>query len=234
MVQERRSLLIGILRKYFHEKGYSETAPFEGLDLTFTNKRTTVGVKVLSYSSNPVKDQKAIRSCMYRLLRDKPCDEIYFATEEIRYSHLPSFEEFKESGIGLLKVSEDRIEVAVPARPFGDASGLTVQGKLPATRGSTPATVVPFSEEILFKELERKVIELIERKITEHLAGKVQATNTLLEVSSESQVAKSEVWNGDRGRDYRNFDLSEGGALQDVDFLKGNPWLSELMKRGSG
>ncbi|MEM0023158.1 MAG: hypothetical protein QXG48_00270 [Thermofilaceae archaeon] len=232
MVQERRSLLIDFLRKYFQEKGYSETTPLEGLDLVFASGRRTVGVKLLSYSSNPVKDQKAIRSFMYRLLREKPCDEIFFATEEIRYSHLPRFEEFKESGIGLLKVLEGRIEVAVPARPFEDVSGLTERGRLPARRDGTPATVLSFPEEILYKELERKVVELIEQKITEHLTRKVQATTIPLEVSSESQVAKSKVQNGDRGRDYTDSGFREGTALQDVDFLKGNPWLVELMKRG--
>lgn len=234
MVQEGRTLLINSLKRFFSEKGYREAEPMEDLDLVFAGYSKTIGVKLLFYTSNPAKDQKAARGYIYRLLREKPCDEIYFAVEEVRYSHLPRFEEFKESGIGLLRVHEDRVEIAVPARPFEQLNTTPVAQRKPLASGhSSLASGTLLPEEVLIKEIERRVVELVEQRLAEYLGGRAPATHPLVKGPEEHSLA-------DRFEKLREASIQshaeaidlQGSALPDIEFLKGNPWLGVLMKRG--
>lgn len=215
MVQERRALLINRLKEYFRSQGYREVAPARGTDLCFERDGTRAGVKLIEFTGHPVKDRSLARSCVYRFLREEPCDLIYLAVEEVRFSHLPKPEEFDESGVGLLMVNDEGVKVAFPAKLIRNAHA-------PAQHTATliDRTSATFSvEETVLKELERRILEQLEKRIIERL-NKADATITTLAGSStaSSQSGPAPLLPPE---------------ILDVEFVKGNPWLKELSGRGT-
>jgi hypothetical protein len=94
MVQERSSLLTesplaDAVRRYYAELGYTEIEPPEGVDVAFRKGEHRIGVRLVKFSRSSVRDRRFIRSEIYRLLRDRPCEELYIAVEEISFGRLP-------------------------------------------------------------------------------------------------------------------------------------------------
>jgi len=142
--------------------------------------------------------------------------------EEVLPSHLPEPVEFRESGIGLLRVSWGGVEVAFPAAPLRSSAGERAGRESPrAAPSSRPAA--PPIEEIVRRELERivkaQLSEVLERVV------KVAVAPPSIDGSSEVKLAAklSDAPAGAQGVSTE--------ALVDVDFLQGNPWLVEIARR---
>ena len=223
MVQERRSLLVDTLRRYFLGQGYREVNPPPELDVAFERTGQITGVKIFFFSGSPVRDQRALRSLMYRILRERCCDMAYIAVEDLRYGHLPRYEEFKESGIGLLKVGESWVDVAVLAKPL-NSSLKPVTGFSYEVPSAAPTDGLI---EGFVQELERKILERLERKITEELS-KVAPLSALDANGKGMTIQTSPL------RDKHEKGSDNGPPildLLDIDFIKGNPWLQEIQRK---
>ncbi len=227
MVQERSSLLIEAVRRHFLGEGYSEEEPPAGFDAAFRKGGELVGVKVFTFSSNPVRDRRALRSLLYRILRERACDLAYVVVDEVRYSHLPSSAEFEESCVGLLKVGEGGVEVAVRAKPLRGA-GRALEAP------AAGASAVP---------LEGARIEALERRI-EALEALLQRLESALQKLSPERAPPLEptagggAVTGGGGRAAPQAQappapVGVGGelAVLDLPFIRDNPWIRSLASR---
>jgi len=222
MVQERRALLRTRIREYFTSLGYREVACPDRIDAAFERDGVVVGVKMIELTSNPARDKRFVRRCMLSLLRERPCDLIYLAVEEVLPSHLPEPVEFRESGIGLLRVSWGGVEVAFPATPLRSSAGEKVGGESPRAVPSSQPAALPI-EEIVRRELER----ILKAQLSEVLERVVKAAVTPPPMDGSSEV-KFVAKLGDASAGAQGVTTE---ALVDVDFLRGNPWLAEIARR---
>lgn len=211
-----KSSLTDAVRKYFAEQGYMEIEPPEGVDVAFRKGEHRVGVKLVKFSRSSVRDRRAIRSELYKMLRDKPCEELYIAVEEISFGRLPLPYEFRESGIGLLKVSGASVEVVIPATPFrrefvAPARDIFREDRFPRVEGE----YVSVDQLVkVVKEL-RELLEEVRRYSGVHAESFGKLSDGKLPHSVNKEAAQSEVKENERNLEY---------PLA-VDFIKDNPWL---------
>jgi len=221
MVQEGGALLTvnraaDAVKQLFAQLGYAEVEPPKGVDLAFKKGNRIIGVNLVKFSRSVVRDRRFIRSEIYRLLREKPCDEVYIAVEGISFGRLPPPYEFRESGIGLVEIGGSSARIAIPAAPLrGENFGLAPERSSPAgAEASSAAQLAEIVRELkaLLKELKRG--ELI--------------SETLEVASSRAPVKIEAAERAEGGASETGEDL---GRLLAVDFVKDNPWLSILRER---
>lgn len=230
MVQERGALLtrdqlLEVIKQYFTAAGYTEIEAPEGVDLALRKGDRSVGIRLLKFSKNPARDRRLVRSEIYRLLRERPCDELYIAVEEISFARLPPSYEFKESGIGLLKVDGSSVEVAIPATPIrarsAEAEGGGARESFHRGAGWSPELVSGAQ----FMEIVRELKALLEeaKRQARWGAGATSEGGTLVAAGRGSEGAVERRVG------------EEGAAEQSLpvaDFLRDNPWLKIIGGKG--
>jgi hypothetical protein len=222
MVQERSSLLTesplaDAVRRYYAELGYTEIEPPEGVDVAFRKGEHRIGVRLVKFSRSSVRDRRFIRSEIYRLLRDRPCEELYIAVEEISFGRLPPPYEFRESGIGLLRVSGSSVEVAIPATPLKKVVATSTRHTL--QEGGSSRSVGDEYLEVdqlvkVVKEL-KELIEEVKKRSDALAASSDRKSDANVSATALEDVVHSEAKENEKNIDY----------VLAVDFIKGNPWL---------
>jgi len=222
MVQEGGALLtadraVDAVKRLFAQLGYAEAEPPEGVDLAFRKGDRVVGVKLVKFSRSVARDRRVIRSEIYRLLREKPCDEVYIAVEGVSFGRLPPPYEFRESGIGLVEVEGASARVAIPAAPLRERPAEQ------ALERPSPAAAAA-GDAARLAEIVRELRALLEELKKSEVGGKV----------SESLSAPVRIENAERAEGRTGGAGEELERLLAADFIKDNPWLSILRERREG
>ncbi|MDW8003645.1 MAG: hypothetical protein RMI04_02370 [Thermofilaceae archaeon] len=216
-----------VVRKYFEKQGFREINPPVGIDVAFTCGETTVGIKFVKLSQNPVKDRRLIRNMLYQLLRDKPCDEMYLALEDIIYSHLPAPEEFQMSGIGLLKLNKHLLEVVIRAvsvtsRSLHSKNSLNHSANNNEKENKHVRLVI---DDQIIKSIKEDIIQEVYRRVVDEIK---KNNNIICNKENINLINEIEV------KDINNFknDIQKLPLSNELlEFLKDNPWLNIIGKR---
>jgi len=204
------------VKRFFAQLGYTEIEPPRDVDLAFRKGDRTVGVKLVKFSRSVVRDRRLVRGEIYRLLREKPCDEVYIAVEGVSFGRLPPPYEFKESGIGLVEVDGSLARIAIPAAPLREKPARLAL-EWPSPSGAVASDAAQLAE--IVRELKALLEEL---KRGEPLGRASESGSPRAPVRAEvAEQAESET--GGTGEDLEH--------LLAADFIRGNPWLSILRER---
>jgi len=222
MVQERGSLLTesplaDAVRRYFAELGYTEIEPPEGVDVAFRKGEHRIGVRLVKFSRSSVRDRRFIRSEIYRLLRERPCEELYITVEEISFGRLPPPYEFRESGIGLLRVNGSSVEVAIPATPLRKVVATSTSHTLQEGRSSRSVgnEYVDIDQLVrVVKEL-KELIEAVKKRDEALVASSDKGGDSNVSTTTLEGMVHSETKESEKNLDH----------MLAADFIKGNPWL---------
>lgn len=231
MVQARNPLLVfeskEVVRRYFEKEGFREINPPVGIDVAFTSGEKTVGIKFVKFSQNPVKDRRLIRNLLYQLLRDRPCDEMYLAVEEISYSHLPTPEEFQMSGIGLVKLSEHLLEVMVKAvsiPPRSPYSKSSLTHSMNSNNKENDSVKLVLDDQII-KSIKEDIIQEVCRRIIDEIKKNHYIVNKIENINLIDEIGVKD------SKDLKNNIQKLPLSNELLEFLKDNPWINVIGKR---
>lgn len=225
MISEAR--VRSLLREYFLGKECEEYPYLDKFfDLAFKDGRNLVAIKLIAiYASNPAEITREAENAMLEALRlgSGKVDKIYLAVPaKTNMAALPSPEQFRRSGVGLLVVGKN-VEERVPAKPLRDETlDLKQLENLQTTLNALKARIYTIEERMRGLEALRQRLSSLENKV-------IDLEKTLSRIRRESPGLVSTTQQVLSAKEYVIGE--EAGDLPE--FAKNNPWLAVLSKRGS-
>ena len=221
--------IIEKVREYFLSRGFQEASIDElnlkvRPDLAFTRNGDLVFVEVLEIGA--LSDRSLFMKALMNTsaLRDY-CNLLYIAAPKLLAVIIDS-STLSEYGVGLLTVG-DKVLEAQPAtyRPIKSVKPQQVSIEIPEIE---ELKKIPLIEERI-RELERVIVEL--RSTISNLQGKIYSLSSRVEsleklgIQVKTKIPKPEV----KPEVTASVEVSSEGLPS---FLKDNPWVSILSKRG--